>query len=43
MTIVSSIGGPVPRFFFDMHSGDRSISDKAGLELKSPEAAKAIA
>ncbi|WP_210340231.1 DUF6894 family protein [Microvirga splendida] len=43
MTIVSSIGGPVPRFFFDTHDGNRSIADKVGLELESLEAAKAVA
>jgi hypothetical protein len=43
MTVVPSFGGPVPRFFFDTHDGKRSISDKAGLALESPGAAKAIA
>lgn len=43
MTIVSTFGEPMPRFFFDTHNGRRSFFDNAGLELESLEAAKAVA
>lgn len=33
----------MPRFFFDTHDGKRSVRNKAGLELESLEAAKAVA
>jgi hypothetical protein len=43
ITFVSTLGEPMPRFFFNTHDGKRSFSDKAGLELESLEAAKAVA
>jgi hypothetical protein len=42
MTIAPSIGGPVPRFFFDTNDGNQSIFDKAGLELEGLEAANLV-
>jgi hypothetical protein len=33
----------MPRYFFDIHDGERFVPDRIGLELDGPEAAKAEA